>query len=107
MLKRIGALSAEYRLRILHALKGHPGASTGDLVAAVGVPRNRLWPHLSRLRAAGLIQSRGQGRAMRFSVSSSGMQAVLADIRGLAEDRSPVGEEVPGPLNGEEGIGRG
>lgn len=103
MADRMGALSAEHRLHILFALRRLRRASAAELAAAVGISRNRLWPHLSRLIAAGLVISHGEGRDMEFSVNAGGLRDALADIQGLADERWPVGVDVPGPLEGEEG----
>lgn len=103
MIGRMGALSAEARLQILYALRTLGTASAADVATAVGLSRNRLWPHLRRLTDAGLIKSRGQGRGVRFSVSAAGLRAALADVRGLAKENWPKGEEMPGPLEGEQG----
>lgn len=103
MASRMGALSAEPRLQILFALRTLGAASAADVAAAIGISRNRVWPHLRRLREAGLMTSRGQGRDMKFSVSAAGLRAALADVRSLAEEHWPVGVDVPGPLEGEGG----
>jgi len=58
------------RLRILHLLR--PGeACVGDLVTVLRVPQPTASRHLRRLREAGLVRVRRQGRWSFYSLASA------------------------------------
>jgi DNA-binding transcriptional ArsR family regulator len=75
------ALGDTQRLRILDRLtRGR--ASLTDLAAQAGIAKSTAHHHLAQLRAAGLVELRGNARAYTYSLRHEG----------LAESRSLLGE---------------
>lgn len=64
------ALGHESRLAIVRLLipAGQDGVPAGTIADALDLPPNRLSFHLSRLSAAGLIQSRRHGRHLYYAI---------------------------------------
>lgn len=69
-LDALGALSQETRLEVFRRLvrAGPEGMAAGDIAAAVDARLNTLSTHLKQLAAAGLVQSRREGRSIVYSV---------------------------------------
>jgi ArsR family transcriptional regulator len=91
------ALGDETRLRAVLALRG------GELCACHLVELLRLAPstvskHMSILRAAGLVESRKQGKWVRYSLaserSSPGVAAAIAWASSAADNAPRVVEDV-------------
>ena len=65
------AFSDPIRLRTLHLLRGGE-MCVGDLVEVLGVPQPTASRHLARLRAAGLVVVRREGRWAHYSLAGAG-----------------------------------
>ena len=79
------ALAHEARLAILRHLipAGPRGRPAGEVGAALSIAPTRLSFHLGRLAAAGLLESRREGRKLYYAVN----YAALGDlVRFLGED---------------------
>lgn len=79
------ALAHEARLAILRHLipAGPQGRPAGEVGAALAIPPTRLSFHLGRLAAAGLLESRREGRNLYYAIN----YAALGDlVRFLGED---------------------
>ncbi len=77
--KAFEALGHEARLAILRRLipAGPDGIPAGAIGAALGLPATRLSFHLNRLTAAGLIESRRQGRHLYYAVRYPALGALV------------------------------
>nr|WP_269203922.1 winged helix-turn-helix domain-containing protein [Motilibacter peucedani] len=53
-------------------------ASTSELVQALGLPLGSVGGHLSRLRAAGLVEGRRDGRSVTYHRTPTGHALVAA-----------------------------
>lgn len=75
----LNALAHEARLDVFMALvqAGPEGLSAGELAARAGVAANALSFHLTRLRHAGLIQSRRDGKRIIYAANYDSMEALL------------------------------
>src|SRR3954469_3618240 len=80
----LAALAQENRLDAFRLLiqAGPEGLAAGEVAAALGLPPNTLSFHLDRLRQAGLVTVRRQGRSMIYAARYDTMNALL---RHLAE----------------------
>ncbi len=76
----LAALAQESRLRVFRLLvqAGPKGMQAGEVANALGVAPNTLTFHFDRLRTAGLIAVRRDGRAMIYSAEFPVMNALLA-----------------------------
>jgi ArsR family transcriptional regulator len=79
-LASLAALSQETRLRIVRLLvmagpEGMPAGSIGD---ELGASSSRLSFHLTHLEHAGLIQSRREGRSIRYSAAYDALSGLIA-----------------------------
>ena len=54
-----------------------PDRTAGEVAAAVGLPPNTLTFHLDRLRQAGLVTVRREGRSMIYAARYDTMNALL------------------------------
>ena len=84
MLKRdaiaaLAALAQDNRLDAFRLLvqAGPAGMAAGAVAEAVGVAPNTLTFHLDRLRQAGLIEVRREGRSMIYSARFDAMNALV------------------------------
>lgn len=60
------ALGDPTRRRIIERLRDHPGATTGELAAAIrGMSRYGVMKHITVLRDAGVVQTLPEGRHRR------------------------------------------
>lgn len=99
------ALAHEARLAILRRLipAGPRGMPAGAIGTALGLAPTRLSFHLGRLTAAGLIESRREGRNLYYAVR---YEALAAVVRFLVDDccaEAPEGclpECPPSPAKG-------
>ena len=78
----IGALSAlahESRLAIFRLLmpEGADGLPAGQVGQRLGIPANALSFHLTRLRYAGLVTARRNGRQILYAADYEGMQELM------------------------------
>jgi DNA-binding transcriptional ArsR family regulator len=76
----LAALAQESRLQVFRLLvqAGPQGMQAGELASTLGLAPNTLTFHFDRLRMAGLIAARREGRAMIYSARFSTMNALLA-----------------------------
>src|SRR5216683_1652710 len=116
----LAALAQDNRLDVFRLLvqAGPEGLPAGQVATALGLAPNTLTFHFDRLRAAGLVTVRREGRSMIYAARFEGMNALLAYLtenccRGAPEmcapascaerpcdrekghDRSPVQRVVP------------
>jgi len=78
-LMALSALSQETRLRIVRALvtagpAGMPAGAIGDALEATS---SRLSFHLAHLEHAGLIQSRREGRSIRYTAAYDALSGLI------------------------------
>ena len=79
-LDALGALSQETRLRIVRLLvtAGPDGMAAGAIGEAMGATSSRLSFHLTHLEHAGLVQSRREGRSIRYSAAYDALSGLIA-----------------------------
>jgi ArsR family transcriptional regulator, arsenate/arsenite/antimonite-responsive transcriptional repressor len=79
-LTALSALSQETRLRIIRLLvtAGPEGVSAGAIGDQLGASSSRLSFHLAQLDHAGLIQSRREGRSIRYIASFGALSDLIA-----------------------------
>lgn len=93
----LGALAHEGRLSAFRLLvkAGSAGMAPGEIARQLGVAANTLSGHLNALAHAGLVESRREGRVVRYV-------ARYADITGLLEflieDCCAASSEICAPL---------
>jgi ArsR family transcriptional regulator, arsenate/arsenite/antimonite-responsive transcriptional repressor len=75
----LAALAQENRLETYRLLvqAGPDGIPAGEVAAAIGLPPNTLTFHFDRLRQAGLITVRREGRSMIYAARYDTMNALL------------------------------
>jgi ArsR family transcriptional regulator len=79
-LNALAALAQETRLRIVRLLvtagpEGMPAGAIGD---ALGATSSRLSFHLTHLEQAGLVQSRREGRSIRYTAAYPSLSGLIA-----------------------------
>ena len=76
----LGALAQETRLRIVRLLvtAGPEGMAAGAIGEAMGATSSRLSFHLTHLETAGLVQSRRDGRSIRYSAAYDALSGLIA-----------------------------
>jgi DNA-binding transcriptional ArsR family regulator len=74
---RLSAFSDPTRLELLIAVHAAPDASVKDLAAATGLAPNTVSQALLALRAAGLVESRRDGRFSRWRLSDRAAHQLL------------------------------
>jgi ArsR family transcriptional regulator len=76
----LAALSQENRLDTFRLLvqAGPDGMPAGDVAAALGLAPNTLTFHFDRLREAGLVTVRRDGRSMIYTARYDAMNALIA-----------------------------
>jgi ArsR family transcriptional regulator, arsenate/arsenite/antimonite-responsive transcriptional repressor len=79
-LAALAALAQENRLDTFRLLvqAGHEGMPAGEVAAALGLPPNTLTFHFDKLREAGLVTVRRDGRSMIYAAQYEAMNALLA-----------------------------
>ncbi|MBP6514835.1 MAG: helix-turn-helix transcriptional regulator [Steroidobacteraceae bacterium] len=79
-LKRLAALSQATRLKVFRLLvrAGAQGVAAGALASRAGVSAPALSFHAKELVAAGLVQSRQEGRYVIYSADYAAMDGLLA-----------------------------
>ncbi len=80
ILAALAALSQENRLDAYRLLvqAGPEGRPAGEIAAALGLPPNTLTFHLDRLREAGLVTVRRDGRSMIYAAQFDTMNGLIA-----------------------------
>jgi ArsR family transcriptional regulator, arsenate/arsenite/antimonite-responsive transcriptional repressor len=75
----LAALAQDHRLETYRLLvqAGPDGISAGDVAATIGLPPNTLTFHFDRLRQAGLVTVRREGRSMIYAARYDTMNALL------------------------------
>lgn len=75
----LAALAQENRLDAYRLLvqAGPEGLSAGEVAASLGLPPNTLTFHFDRLREAGLVTVRRDGRSMIYAAQFDTMNALL------------------------------
>jgi DNA-binding transcriptional ArsR family regulator len=76
----LAALAQDNRLDVFRLLvqAGQEGLPAGQVAAKLGLPPNTLTFHFDRLRMAGLVTVRRDGRSMIYAASFDTMNAVIA-----------------------------
>jgi len=98
----LSALAQENRLDTYRLLvqAGPDGISAGEIAAALGLPPNTLSFHFDRLRQAGLVTVRRNGRSMIYAARYDTMNALLGFLtdnccRGQAKACGPANTCAP------------
>src|SRR5512132_1415800 len=98
----LAALAQDNRLDIFRLLvqAGPEGMPAGRVAEALDLAPNTLTFHFDRLRVAGLVTVRREGRSMIYAARYESMNALLAYLtenccRGKAEACGPVGCTSP------------
>jgi ArsR family transcriptional regulator, arsenate/arsenite/antimonite-responsive transcriptional repressor len=93
----LAALAQENRLDVFRKLvqAGPDGMPAGQIAALLGLPANTLSFHFDRLRTAGLVTVRRDGRSMIYAARFETMNALLNYLTenccgGVAEKCAPV-----------------
>lgn len=75
----LSALSHQSRLTVFGLLleAGPNGLPAGEIGQRLGVPPNALSFHLTRLRHAGLVRNKRNGRQMVYAADYAGMQSLM------------------------------
>jgi ArsR family transcriptional regulator len=78
-LDALSALSQETRLRIVRLLvtAGREGMVAGSIGDELGASSSRLSFHLAHLEQAGLIQSRREGRSIRYTAAYDALSGLI------------------------------
>jgi len=75
----LAALAQDHRLETYRLLvqAGPAGMPAGEVAAAIGLPPNTLTFHFDRLRQAGLVSVRRDGRSMIYAARYDTMNSLL------------------------------
>lgn len=78
-LRALAALGHPLRLATFRTLVQGPrgGLAVGELRESLGIPGSSLTAHLHRLRAAGLVEDRREGRIVRVRARVEAMHALM------------------------------
>jgi ArsR family transcriptional regulator len=79
----LAALAQDNRLDVFRLLvqAGPSGLAAGEVADALGIAPNTLTFHFDRLRQAGLIEVRRDGRSMIYAARYETMNALLSFLR--------------------------
>ena len=91
----LGHLADPTRLHLLWLLNAEQDVST--LTAQVAASRSSVSQHLGRLRLAGLVQARREGRRMLYRITSDHLAALVTEaveyadhaVQGIPHHRTP------------------
>lgn len=99
-IEALAALAQETRLVVFRLLvrQGPEGLAAGAIAEELGIPAPTLSFHLSQLSAAGLIDSRREGRSIFYAANYAGMRELL-DF--LVEDCCQGRPELCAPVRAE------
>lgn len=94
----LAALAQDNRLDVFRLLvqAGPQGLPAGEIATALGVPPNTLSFHFDRLRFAGLVSVRRNGRSMIYSANFPAMTALVAYLT----ENCCGGSQSCGPFGG-------
>jgi DNA-binding transcriptional ArsR family regulator len=94
---RLAALAQENRLDVFRLLvqAGPEGMPAGEIADALGIAPNTLTFHFDRLRMAGLVSVRREGRSMIYAARYETMNALLGYLtnnccRGAPRKCAPI-----------------
>ena len=100
----LAALAQDSRLDVFRLLvqAGPEGMPAGGVAAALGLAPNTLTFHFDRLRQAGLISGRREGRSMIYAARYEAMNGLIAYLTenccaGASEQCAPVAACTPAP----------
>ena len=79
----LDALSDPTRRRLLSLLGGRESATATELAAELPVTRQAVSKHLTALAGAGLVESRREGRAVRFRMTPAPLSGAMAWMAGV------------------------
>ncbi len=89
----LSALAHESRLAIFRLLvpEGSDGLTAGEIGERMGIPANALSFHLTRLRYAGLVTVRRNGRQMIYAAAYDGMRSLMGFLTENCCQEDPEG----------------
>lgn len=89
----LSALAQESRLPIFRLLvqEGADGLPAGDIGRSLGIRPNALSFHLTRLRYAGLITARRNGRQILYAVNYEATRSLMGFLTDNCCGKSPQG----------------
>ena len=114
----LAALAQDSRLDVFRLLvqAGPDGLPAGQVAAKLKLAPNTLTFHFDRLRDAGLVTVRRDGRSMIYAARFEAMNALVqfltenccqGSLTGRAEECAPVAACVPAPASKGESAGAG
>jgi ArsR family transcriptional regulator, arsenate/arsenite/antimonite-responsive transcriptional repressor len=99
IISRLSALSHEARLDVFQLLvrAGRDGLPAGEIAGRLEIPPTALSFHLNRLRVAGLIRQRRDGKQLIYTASFAAMRELIGFLSDncCADDISGCGPECP------------
>ncbi len=89
----LSALAHESRLAVFRLLvpEGSVGLTAGEIGQRLGIPANALSFHLTRLRYAGLVTVRRNGRERIYAAAYDGMQRLIGFLTENCCQEDPEG----------------
>jgi DNA-binding transcriptional ArsR family regulator len=93
VIEALSALAHDSRLAIYRLLmqEGANGLPAGQVGQRLGIPANALSFHLTRLRYAGLVTSRRNGRQIIYAADYEGMQKLMGFLTENCCHNAPEG----------------
>ncbi|WP_320777458.1 metalloregulator ArsR/SmtB family transcription factor [Streptomyces sp. CRN 30] len=83
----LALLGDRTRLTLLHALAARGEADVTTLTEVCGAARPAVSQHLARLRLAGLVNTRKEGRRVIYSLRDGHLRRVVDEALNLADHR--------------------
>jgi DNA-binding transcriptional ArsR family regulator len=103
IVEALSALAQDNRLDVFRLLveAGPDGMPAGKIAAALKISPNTLTFHFDRLRMAGLVSVRRDGRSMIYAARYETMNALLGYLtenccQGAPEECAPAACQIPG-----------
>ena len=104
-IEALSALAHESRLAVFRLLvpEGSDGLAAGEIGERLDIPANALSFHLTRLRYAGLVTVRRNGRERIYAAAYDGMQSLIGFLTENCCQRDPRGcsSDCPQPSSSE------